>query len=465
MKIKTIPLLLLKGLFIIILTSLMGCGATNDNDDSSDSGSNLDFIEDTISNDDWKTIGNYFDNTIYDKVTSKFSTPIDEDNNDQIIILFYTMENDSLGGYFWSGDFFSNEPGSNQMEILYINKTHFNIATDTIAHELEHLVNASERLRIAQKNNGTFEQQSTWIDEGLAEAAAHLVKESVLSDHITNYNNGALKNGTPLIKWTSDFDDYTQSYLFFQYIKNQATNGDAIFKNIIESTHSDYRAVEAVVIPENEAFSTFDEIISGYAIANLARQSNGIYGYKDEMSLFTLNLPKDPINSQALYPGGIIYKYPNESDLTTFLPNGAGSNIHFYRINQNSTENTQLSDIEISEFNQTALVILNKNTDDSGSSEATGTLPNSTYPSSGRIVTQKCKKMVKCASFTAKKLGEMLRLSYPTKEISSPSRLTYETLTHSFNTYDFSSKLNNIKVTASLRYGTATSNCLIYSGD
>ncbi|RAP33200.1 hypothetical protein DID80_08200, partial [Candidatus Marinamargulisbacteria bacterium SCGC AAA071-K20] len=418
------------------LAGLLGCGSVlNDTDKTLDAGKNtLDFVDDSATTEaQWKAIGEYFDDTIYDKVTNKFSTPIDEDGNNQVVILFFTMSNDSLGGYFWSGDFFSNETGSNQMEILYINRTHFNLALDTISHEFEHLVNASERLRIAQNTDTEFAQQSTWIDEGLAESAAHLVKNEILSEHVTNFNNGSLRNGIPLLKWNGNFHDYTQSYLFFQYIKNQASSGDAIFKSIIEDTNADYRAVEGVVTPLNAGFSNFDDILSSYSLANLARQSTGLYGYKDEMSLFGLNLPYDPTNNPSLYSGGILYKYPSESDLNSFLPSGAGSNIHFYRVNQSSTANAQLTDITIAGFDQKALVIVNHNTNKDGAGESIGTLPDSSFPS-GRMVPGKSDtSFVKCASFAVQELGEMLRLISPSKDVEEPSELSYQTLTHTFN--------------------------------
>ena len=448
------------------LILLSGCGTvSSDSTSSVSAGSNsLEFFTDNdVSSEQWQNIGETFDSIIYPKVTSKFSTPLDEDGNNQVIILFYTMSVNNLGGYFWAGDFFSEYAGSNEMEILYINKTHMNVALDTISHEFQHLVNASQRVRIAAESNAAFTQQSTWMDEGLAESATHYVNNEVMSDHITNFNAGQLRNGTPLLKWTNVFNDYTQSYLFFQYIKNQASNGVDIFKSIIDSEYADYRAVETIVTSQNENFSDFTDIFKGYTIANLVQENTGIYGYAEENSLFNLNLPADPTNASSLFSGGTLYSYPSEVDLGNFSPSGSGSNIRFIRINKEGTENSIVSNLSIPSFNQTALITLNINTNKDAGAESVGTLPNSTYPSSRRFkitpteFALKCFGGIKATLMDAKQ--NMLRASI------KPSMVTYETTTHTFNTYNFSNNQNNVEITASLRYGTATSNCLIFSAD
>jgi hypothetical protein len=465
MRIKNLILLV----SIVLLASLHGCGIALEETDSEvelETGSNTaNFIEESIPTDTWTTIGEYFDSTIYPKVTDKFSTPIDEDGNGQVIILFYTMSLDGLGGYFWSGDFFPSIEGSNGMEILYINKAYFNAALETISHELEHLVNSSERLRVAIEVDGSFEQQSTWIDEGLAESAAHYVQDEVLSDHITNYNNGSLKNGNGLLRWDSVYSDYTQTYLFFQYLKNQSTDGDAIFKSIIEEHAIDYTAVETVVTPQNDGFSTFEDMVTSYSLANLARQSTGLYGYKDEMSLFALNLPDDPTSTSLLYSGAMVYKYPSDSDLENFTASGSGDHVKFYRVNQTGTESSKVSNITISGFSQNALVVVNENTDKDDGRESAGTLPDSNFPS-GRILSQEdTLKFLKCGNFSAQELDQLVSTSGPSKSVQAPSQITFQTTTHTFNTYNFANDTNTVEITASLRYGTSTSNCLIYSAD
>jgi hypothetical protein len=149
---------------------------------------------------DYQEIATEFDNLIYPTDVAYFGTPRDQDNNQRIIIL-YTPEvnkltpagaNGFVGGFFFVGDFFppTGTTGqscqqSNQAEIFYLlapdpngtinnnRRTTSDVrqgTRGTIAHEFQHMLNASERWN----NSATTELESIWLDEALAHTAEDL---------------------------------------------------------------------------------------------------------------------------------------------------------------------------------------------------------------------------------------------------------------------------------------------------
>jgi len=152
---------------------------------------------------DFQQIGYEFSNVIYQTDVSYFGNPSDLDNNYRIIIL-YTPEVNKLtpsgnpgsfvGGFFWAGDLFdpnlpANQGGcaqSNFGELFYVlspdptGSINGNVRSTqsvrqgtrgTIAHEFQHMINASERIRSPILQN--FEQ--VWLDEALAHFAEDAV--------------------------------------------------------------------------------------------------------------------------------------------------------------------------------------------------------------------------------------------------------------------------------------------------
>lgn len=149
-----------------------------------------------FTNNDLITIATEFDDLIYPTGTEYFGTPQDLDENSRIIIL-YTPEVNKLtqsgnpdsfvGGFFFAGDLFPTAecPQSNRAELFYalapdpdgtINGNKRTAAEvrqgtrGTIAHEFQHMINASERIRHPQ----TIDLESVWLDEALAHFAEDL---------------------------------------------------------------------------------------------------------------------------------------------------------------------------------------------------------------------------------------------------------------------------------------------------
>jgi Bacterial Ig-like domain (group 2) len=152
---------------------------------------------------DYQQIGDEFSTLIYPTDVSYFGTPLDLDNNGRIIILYtpevnkLTPANNSsfVGGFFFAGDLFPSTAAkagdfacaqSNVAELFYvlapdpdgtINNNRRTTTTvrqgtrGTIAHEFQHMINASERIR------SPIEQplEVVWLDEALAHFAEDAV--------------------------------------------------------------------------------------------------------------------------------------------------------------------------------------------------------------------------------------------------------------------------------------------------
>lgn len=145
---------------------------------------------------DLQAIATEFDNLIYPTGVDYFGTPLDLDSNSRIIIL-YTPEVNKLtpagnpdgfvGGFFFAGDLYptSQCPQSNRAELFYVltpdpqgtingnQRTRDKVrqgTRGTIAHEFQHMINASERIR----HPVTVNLEAIWLDEALAHFAEDL---------------------------------------------------------------------------------------------------------------------------------------------------------------------------------------------------------------------------------------------------------------------------------------------------
>lgn len=150
---------------------------------------------------DLQSFGATFDTLIYPVDTQNFGEPSDIDAN-QRAILFFTRavneltppnQNSYVGGFFFSRDLFPKAPtggidgcaASNLAEMFYllvpdpegvvnqnVRSTDFvrTVTAGILAHEFQHLINASRRLYIT----GSSEFEDGFLDEGLAHIAEEL---------------------------------------------------------------------------------------------------------------------------------------------------------------------------------------------------------------------------------------------------------------------------------------------------
>lgn len=152
---------------------------------------------------DFEDFGATFDTLIYPVDTHNFGEPTDIDRNERVLLFFTRAVNELtppglnsyVGGYFYSRDLFPKTAGttveacaaSNVAEMFYllvpdpagvinqnVRTTEFvrTVTAGIVAHELQHLINASRHLYV---NLGSSEFEEGFLDEGLAHIAEELV--------------------------------------------------------------------------------------------------------------------------------------------------------------------------------------------------------------------------------------------------------------------------------------------------
>jgi hypothetical protein len=275
--------------------------------------------------------------------------------------------NDSyVAGYFWAGNFMDMQ-GSNKRDMIYIDTSpgmdngKIDSAITTLAHEMQHLMNfVTSAIKRSTLENGTINVASmdTWIDEGLSSAAEYVINGHSM-DRISWYNNNGIKDrikgsidiGNNFFVWDNHtdenkyavLDDYSTVYLFFQWLRLQKGGGLEIYRDIISSTHVDYRAVTSAM---NNA--VWDDLLRNWMAANYINSSSGVYGYKDEFQIAVHYAPKD-ITKINLYSGEGVYSF-TEAGFT--MPSQSG-NIKYAGLN-----NTTVSDTSV--YASGALLTYNK---------------------------------------------------------------------------------------------------------
>jgi large repetitive protein len=250
---------------------------------------------DEITEGNAKQLGEEFDNRIYSSVINHFGPASDVDGDGKINLLCFDIQDGFegnggfIGGYFNQMDVF-DVPGSNKSELLYIdtypalgkNKNELTHAFSTIAHELQHLVNFNQNVLI----EGDIEGMDVWLDEAMSMAAEQIYKGTRLSDRIDYYNESfSIAKGHSLLYWDYNGDtlaNYSLSYLFGQYLKTQAKQGDSIFKELLKDPNNNYKAVENVVKKYVDPTLSFGKFSTHFRAALLLKESTGLNGFNGD---------------------------------------------------------------------------------------------------------------------------------------------------------------------------------------
>jgi hypothetical protein len=186
-----------------------------------------------------------FDTLVYPLDVSNFGKPADIDQNQKILLLFTSAVNELtpansnsyVGGFFFDRDLFpvvattkfDGCAGSNFGELFYllapdptgvingnVRRTGFvdSITTSVIAHEFQHLINASRRLYVTP-NVQDFEVG--WLNEGLSHIAEELLfyHEANLAPR-SNISVGMLRSSAALVSaFNADMAANTARYDLF----------------------------------------------------------------------------------------------------------------------------------------------------------------------------------------------------------------------------------------------------------
>jgi hypothetical protein len=145
---------------------------------------------------DFARFGMTYDTLLHQVVTSNFGAPAGMNGESRVVIFFTRAVNELtpadaegvVGGFFWAGDLFPKTSclGSNEREMFYVlapdpaGTINGNVRSvdyvkrstaGTIAHELQHLVNASRRIFVTDAPAW----EESWLNEGLSHIAEELV--------------------------------------------------------------------------------------------------------------------------------------------------------------------------------------------------------------------------------------------------------------------------------------------------
>jgi hypothetical protein len=270
-----------------------------------------------------------------------------------------------VAGYFDFNDMFPKNfiSTSNDRLMLYVDvnpgKPGDNTFYSTIAHELQHLINFSSRfyrkgisfedIKTYSDLNKLIEsiQQDDWVDEGLSSAAEYIYNRALgkniagkwhITDKISYYNNAEtyykqkqsnIVNGNNFFTWgegngTYVYDDYVTVYLFFQWLRIQAGDDMKIYRSIVESDYTGFRAVtdaarlyiprlfEGAEFTDEQAWERLLEtwLAANYFNAPKKDAADGLFGYNDEFKLYP-PIISDKRASLNLYPGEGVYSVMN----------------------------------------------------------------------------------------------------------------------------------------------------------
>jgi hypothetical protein len=265
-----------------------------------------------------------------------------------------------VAGYFTPVNFFDDDfPDiyrSNEMDMIYLDTDPAvpgsGESYQTLAHEMQHLMNfvTSFVVRADEKN---LYLMDTWIDEGLSSAAEYIYKGSHVQERYEWYNKdpmGTIALGNNFFVWgngqdDSILDDYATVYLFFQWLRIQASGSTAIYKEIIGSEYSNYMAVAKAAVKKISWASSWSYLLETWLKANYANDSYGRYGYRYEARLRTVKANTAPAGTTSiqLLPGEGVYSITESNGhISDFKQGDSGTNISYLALKKDDDDHENL---------------------------------------------------------------------------------------------------------------------------
>jgi hypothetical protein len=293
------------------------------------------------------------------------------------------VNNATVAGYFWAGNFFDNIQHSNQCDMIYIDTYPGRPGTTesnaTFAHEMQHMMNFVTSI----VTRSIYNPMDLWVDEGLASAAEWLITGSHPEYRWTWYNqdpSGLIKNGNNFFVWGNRekenqyalLDDYSTVYLFFQWLRLQAGRSD-IYLNIISSNDYDYRAVTKAAdkYMAGNNYGDWPTLLRTWLAANYINAPSGSYGYRNDGTLKNIRAKTMPagVKNVSLFPGEGVYSMTDN-----YVMPSRKQNIRYAGLNK---AGNALSDS--STFSGGALLTYNANTNNKSESESGTTTGVASY--------------------------------------------------------------------------------------
>ncbi|MDX1536036.1 MAG: hypothetical protein R3346_04750, partial [Candidatus Spechtbacterales bacterium] len=177
-----------------------------------------------------------FSTSTYPRVTEVFGSEWSPgiDGEEKITILFTSLDS-GIGGYFREEDEIrrSQIASSNEREMFYINTEFLSTprhAEAFIAHELQHLINYNQRVRLRDIRD------ELWVNEMLSEIAPTIAglndvyPGSNLASRVRSFKDNTSNS---LIGWNSKTEDYAAASIFGHYLLDQY--GEEFFTKLMET--------------------------------------------------------------------------------------------------------------------------------------------------------------------------------------------------------------------------------------
>ncbi|MDR0684944.1 MAG: hypothetical protein LBF83_07430 [Spirochaetaceae bacterium] len=299
----------------------------------------------------------------------------------------YTEKSGSYtAGYFYQADFFNKNiyHNSNETDMIYIDTYPTEPAGDdamgTLAHEMQHLMNFATTL-VLRRTDTKINQMDVWVDEGLSSAAEYVYKGAHVAQRYEWFNDDKQKTiarGNNFFVWgnlqgASILDDYATVYLFFQWLRIHSGDGAGIYREIIASEYSDYRAVIAAAKNNiswfNEGSSCkWKDIFEPWLAANYINAESGKYGYNNDPTLKDVKAKTAPAGTTSLQllPGEAVYSRTSTGGTISDYASGSGTNITYAGLKKDGTVS--------SSYTYSGGALLTYNVSTSGNVKETGKL-------------------------------------------------------------------------------------------
>ncbi|MCL2138041.1 MAG: hypothetical protein FWH41_00745 [Treponema sp.] len=321
-----------------------------------------------------------------------------DDNKLTILLLDIKDEYKKLGdtyvaGYFSGVNFLEQgrisgtDMYSNGRDMIYIdtkpglNPSNIEKTYATFAHELQHLMNFASSEYLSRPSS-----MDLWINEGLSSQAEHIYlngnpKEKC--EWFRDDRNGTIAKGNNFFVWDNHagdmaiLDEYATVYLFFRWLYLQADAGlqEQLFKNIINSSYSDYRSIIMSTQKINASWDNWETVLKFWFAAN-HHPSSSNFGYKND-DYIKNTIKVHPIDGTKilLAPGEGVYSI---IDGPVSQPSTGTGYIRYAGLDKTNAVNT------VSPFNQDMLLTFNANSNKNASSEQ-GNLTGTEVPVSASI--------------------------------------------------------------------------------
>lgn len=329
-------------------------------------GSTADAAEICIDADDAREIGMEFD-SYYHQTINAFGSWYDADHDGKLAIFCYDLDEEYpqsdipsyLGGFFRPADLVDVEGCIN--DIYFGTEYYYNMAKDgihidtypamgytgkyleeisntysTLVHEFQHLINFSYQVA-GGTDESLYASMETYLNEAFSMAAEHMICGASACESRISYFNAAnaYTPGSPLCYWENTLSNYSNSYLFGQYIRTRyaaktGTDGNSIFKMILEARQRNAGGDTLQMIAD-VLETTESELIMNFWTAVLTKEQSGPLGFGGETWA-------DSITPQI---------YESTDDSTGNIYNGGAK---FYRIGEGGFTPSEKNNVEFIAF-------------------------------------------------------------------------------------------------------------------